>query len=261
MIVTYVHPLFLKALSAASKADNPSWREATRGKFAGEYWRVMKLEIATLEAINALSVIDCFDHPVIASTWAFKYKRYPDGLIKKFKAHFCARGDKQLEGIDFFDTYANNPQDQDIESLGGEGGLFGRVPGGPQVGAANRSLGQAHDGPGQDQGQPLGDQGLPLERQGQAQARGGLGQAQGGQVPRSARQAPGLLGMLGCKPSHVSLAASASSASVIPISGYFGMIKCIIEALGLDDGAKGKFIPSESKPLVKEQVELLATAA
>jgi len=31
---------------------------------------------------------------------------------------------------------------------------FGRVPGGPQVGAANRSQGQAydHDGPGQDQG-------------------------------------------------------------------------------------------------------------
>jgi hypothetical protein len=30
------------------------------------------------------------------------------------------------------------------------------------------------------------------------------------------------------------------------------MIKRIIEALGLDDGAKGKFIPSESKPLVKD---------
>jgi hypothetical protein len=30
-----------------------------------------------------------------------------------------------------------------------------------------------------------------------------------------------------------------------------GLIKCIIKALGLDDGAKGKFTPSESKPLVK----------
>jgi hypothetical protein len=30
LIVTYVHPLFLKAHSAASKADNPSGREATR---------------------------------------------------------------------------------------------------------------------------------------------------------------------------------------------------------------------------------------
>ena len=72
---------------------------------------------------------------------------------------------------------------------------------------------------------------------GQAQARGGLGQAQGGQVSRSARQAPGLLGMLGGrKPSHVSQAASAASASVVPTGGYFGMIKRIIEALGLDDG-------------------------
>ena len=41
-----------------------------------------------------------------SNTWAFKYKRYPDGLIKKFKAQFCARGDQQLEGIDFFETYA-----------------------------------------------------------------------------------------------------------------------------------------------------------
>jgi len=98
----------------------------------------------------------------------------------------------------------NDPQD--IESLGDEG-LFGRVLGGPQVGAANRS-----------QGQSLGDQGLPIERQGQAQAHGGLGQARGGQVPRSAGQAPGLLGMLGRIPSQVSLAASTASTSVILIS-------------------------------------------
>ncbi len=127
-----------------------------------------------------------------------------------------------LENIDRSED-GNDPQD--IESLGGEGGLCGRVPSGPQVGTANRSQGQAHDGPGQDQGRLLGDQGLPLERQCQAQAHGGLGQAQGGQVPRSARQAPGLLGMLGHVPSHVSLAASAASASVIPISGYFGTQK------------------------------------
>ena len=43
---------------------------------------------------------------VIRLTWAFKLKCYPDGLIKKFNARFYARGDMQLEGIDFFDTYA-----------------------------------------------------------------------------------------------------------------------------------------------------------
>jgi len=75
------------------------------------------------------------------------------------------------------DSHENNDRAADgndlqhIGSLGGEGGLFGRVPGGSQVGAANRSQGQAQSG------QSLGDQGLPLGRQGQAQARGGLGQA------------------------------------------------------------------------------------
>ena len=42
----------------------------------------------------------------IRSTWAFKLKRYPDRLINKFKAHGCAQHDMQLEGINFFKTYA-----------------------------------------------------------------------------------------------------------------------------------------------------------
>ncbi len=49
---------------------------------------------------------------VLPGTWVFKCKRYPDGLIKKFKAQFCAQGDKQIEGVDFFETYApGNPMD------------------------------------------------------------------------------------------------------------------------------------------------------
>jgi hypothetical protein len=68
LIVTYTHRLFLKAHSAASKAENHSWCEATKGKFVDEYWKAVKLEIATLEAINAWYVADCLDHHVIAST-------------------------------------------------------------------------------------------------------------------------------------------------------------------------------------------------
>ena len=43
---------------------------------------------------------------VIILTCDFKLNRYPDGLIKKFKSIFCARGDMQLEGIYLFETYA-----------------------------------------------------------------------------------------------------------------------------------------------------------
>jgi hypothetical protein len=110
----------------------------------------------------------------------------------------------------------NDPQD--IENLVGGEGLYGRVPGGPQVGAAI----DPRDKPMVANPQVIK---ACQERQGQAQARGGLGQAQGGQALWSARQAPGLLGMLGRVPSQVSLAASAASASVIPISGYFGTQK------------------------------------
>ena len=42
------------------------------------------------------------------TTWAFKVKRYPDGLtcMRKLKARFCVRGDLQEEGVDYFDVYA-----------------------------------------------------------------------------------------------------------------------------------------------------------
>jgi len=45
-----------------------------------------------------MNVLDC--------TWAFKCKRYPDGNIRKFKARFCFRGDQQIYGMDYFDTFA-----------------------------------------------------------------------------------------------------------------------------------------------------------
>ncbi len=41
---------------------------------------------------------------VIDGTWAFKCMQLPIGT--KFNAHFCACGDQQLEGIDYFETYA-----------------------------------------------------------------------------------------------------------------------------------------------------------
>ena len=41
----------------------------------------------------------------LPSTWAFKIKYYPDGQLRKFKGRFCARGNKQVEGIHYTDKY------------------------------------------------------------------------------------------------------------------------------------------------------------
>ena len=37
---------------------------------------------------------------------AFKLKRLPGGTKSKVKSRCCAHGDKQIEGVDYFDTYA-----------------------------------------------------------------------------------------------------------------------------------------------------------
>jgi hypothetical protein len=42
----------------------------------------------------------------LPSAWAFKCKCFPDGIIRNLKARFCARGDCQIEGLDFFETFA-----------------------------------------------------------------------------------------------------------------------------------------------------------
>jgi hypothetical protein len=43
---------------------------------------------------------------VLPSTWAFKCKRRPDGSVKKYKARFCAGGHRQVENVDYFETFA-----------------------------------------------------------------------------------------------------------------------------------------------------------
>ena len=43
---------------------------------------------------------------ILESTWAFKIKRFPDGTLRKLKARFCVRGYQQIEGVDYFETYA-----------------------------------------------------------------------------------------------------------------------------------------------------------
>ena len=87
--------------------DNPSFDNATRGPFQAQFWAAMRTEFLTLT-----KDFDCWEYVpnpgknVLPSTWAFKIKRYPDGRVKKFKARFCARGDQQQEGIDYFETWA-----------------------------------------------------------------------------------------------------------------------------------------------------------
>ena len=42
---------------------------------------------------------------VLPSTWAFKCKRFPDGSARKLKGRLCVRGDRQIQDVDFHETW------------------------------------------------------------------------------------------------------------------------------------------------------------
>jgi hypothetical protein len=101
--------MHLLTLAAKANAeDNPKWNEAMNGPNVEGFWDAMCKEVTSLtDQKGAWDVVlrQAWMN-VLPSTWAFKCKRFPDGLIKKLKARFCVRGDKQLKGVDFFETFA-----------------------------------------------------------------------------------------------------------------------------------------------------------
>jgi Reverse transcriptase (RNA-dependent DNA polymerase) len=104
--VDWTHPFYLSA--RANSEDNPTWEEAMNGPDRAGYWKSMEKELQTLDdEKRSWDVV--MQEPwmnVLPSTWAFRCKHYPDGTIRKLKARFCARADKQIEGVDYFDTFA-----------------------------------------------------------------------------------------------------------------------------------------------------------
>ena len=104
--IEYLHPLALQTMANAE--DTPTYDQAVNGPYAQEFHKAMKLEFSTLnDTIDSWDIVNHEPHMnVLSSTWSFKVKRYPDGSIKKLKARFCVRGYEQIEGVDYFDTYA-----------------------------------------------------------------------------------------------------------------------------------------------------------
>ena len=87
--------------------DNPTWNQAMGGPNAEGYWQACLLEYETLTKMGVWDIVEKRDWMnVLPGTWAFRCKRFPDGDIRKLKGRFCARGDCQVENVDYFETYA-----------------------------------------------------------------------------------------------------------------------------------------------------------
>ena len=91
----------------ANKEDNPTYQEAMYGPNKAGFIAAMgeemliRMELEVYDLVNRTP-----DMKVIPGVWDLRCKRYPDGLLKMLKARYCARGYKQVEGVDYFETYS-----------------------------------------------------------------------------------------------------------------------------------------------------------
>jgi hypothetical protein len=112
LLLADIQPHLLKAKVSANPADTPTYTQtqAMNSPNADEWNKAAHLEVETLENIKAWSLFRRIDVPsnkkVLPMKWDFRLKRYPDGLAKKFKACYCVRGDRQVEGVDYDETWA-----------------------------------------------------------------------------------------------------------------------------------------------------------
>ena len=103
------HPFAFAA--KANAEDTPTFNEAMSSPDREGFIEAMKKELDALDGMEAWDVVPRekaikTGRKIIASTWAFKRKRYPDGTVKKLKARLVARGDQQVEGVDYFDSFS-----------------------------------------------------------------------------------------------------------------------------------------------------------
>jgi hypothetical protein len=79
------HPMALSM--KANATDNANWNQAMNGPEAEGYRKAMEIELETLISKNAWVVFkQTPDMKVLPSTWAFKCKRFQDGLVRKLKS-------------------------------------------------------------------------------------------------------------------------------------------------------------------------------
>ena len=102
-LVELTDPRILQSKASKYDVDNPSQKDAINGLFTDDFWKACETELDTL--VNGMETLILVKHTkdmhVLPGTWAFMIKCFPDGLVKKFKARFFVRCNRQKHGVNF----------------------------------------------------------------------------------------------------------------------------------------------------------------
>jgi hypothetical protein len=87
-----------------------NYKEALQQSDKIEFVKEMLNEVNYPEMQKHWTLMKCCNLPPRAKTimdiWSFKRTRYPDGTLKKHKAHLCAHGGMQTWGQNYWETHA-----------------------------------------------------------------------------------------------------------------------------------------------------------
>ncbi|KAJ9531058.1 hypothetical protein QJQ45_000948 [Haematococcus lacustris] len=93
--------------SSSSNIDPQSYEEAMARPDAADWLRAMNKEMACQQANQTWQLVKQQGWMrVLPGRWVFKTKRGADGSILKHKARFVIKGYRQVEGVDFDDSFA-----------------------------------------------------------------------------------------------------------------------------------------------------------
>jgi hypothetical protein len=110
----YDPPTMAAFVASKTDPDTLRYHEAMMDDDAEGFREAMADEIKNLEGMGTWDYVarpqrdplNPTRNPVLGGTWTFKKKRFPDWRLKQLRSRFCVRGDQQVEGVDYFESYA-----------------------------------------------------------------------------------------------------------------------------------------------------------